>query len=72
MSDRSLVVSLVCLGAGAFSLLGAWYDWDFFFNSRRAWLFVTLFGRTGARVFYALVGLSLIGLAAWQLLAAPV
>lgn len=31
-------------------------DWDWFFENMRARLFVHLFGRDGARVFYALLG----------------
>ena len=47
---------LLALG-GLFSICGALLNWDWFFNSRKAQLFVTMFGRNGARVFYALLGL---------------
>ncbi len=42
---------------GTFSVLGAWKNWDWFMNNRRARLVISLFGRTGARWFYALIGL---------------
>jgi len=45
-----------------FSLAGAMFNWDWFMNDRRAAFFVSVFGRTGARVFYALLGIALIGI----------
>ncbi len=50
-------VGLIFVAAGAFSICGAALDWDWFINSRKARFFVTTFGRTGARVFYAILGL---------------
>jgi hypothetical protein len=41
---------------GLFAIAGGVMDWEWFMNSRRAWLFVKLFGRNGARVFYVLLG----------------
>lgn len=49
----------VLVAVGAFSILGAWQDWDWFMNSRKAQLWVRLFGRNGARVFYAILGVAL-------------
>ena len=45
---------------GLFSLLGAIFNWDWFMNNRRARIIVTLFKRTGARIFYGLLGTGLI------------
>ena len=42
--------------AGIFSIIGAVQNWDWFFNSTRARLFVGLFGREGARLAYAIIG----------------
>ncbi len=50
-------VGLILVAAGLFSICGAAFDWDFFINSRKARLFVSILGRTGARVFYAILGL---------------
>jgi len=47
---------LILVAVGLFSICGAAFDWDWFINSRKAQPFVTLFGRTGARVFYMLLG----------------
>ena len=47
---------LILMAAGIFSISGAALDWDWFINSRKARLFVSLFGRNGARIFYGLLG----------------
>ena len=49
---------------GAFVIAAAACDWDWFFNNWRARFFVTLFGRDGARIIYALLGVFLFVLAA--------
>lgn len=48
--------------AGLFSFAGAVFDWEWFMTHSRAALFVRLFGRTGARVVYALLGILLAAL----------
>tara|TARA_B100000609_G_scaffold70592_1_gene56118 strand:- start:135 stop:344 length:210 start_codon:yes stop_codon:yes gene_type:complete len=48
---------LLIVAAGLFSFCGAAFNWDWFFNSRKARFFVAIIGRTGARIFYALLGL---------------
>lgn len=47
---------IVITSIGAFSIVAAIKDWDFFMNHRKAKLFVKLFGRNGARKFYVLLG----------------
>ncbi len=44
------------LGGGLFTVAGAWKDWDFFMENRRARLLVRLLGRQGARIFYGVIG----------------
>lgn len=51
----------ILLLGGAFSVGAAALDWNWFFAHPRARLFVRLFGRGGARVAYALLGLALAG-----------
>ena len=51
-------VGLLIIAAGVFVLIAVAQDWDWFFNSRRAQLFVSLFGRGGARIFYGLLGIA--------------
>lgn len=50
----------MCVGGGAFAALCAWRNWDWFFAWPPAPMFVALFGRTGARIFYVLLGLGVI------------
>ena len=47
---------LILVAVGAFSVAGSIGNWDFMFNSRKAWLIVRLLGRQGARIFYGLLG----------------
>ena len=56
------------IGAGAFSAACAVGNWNWFMKSPRALLFVKLFGRNGARVFYTLLGLVLVGLGVAEVL----
>ena len=58
---EDLFVPLLLVAAGSFSVAGAVQDWDFFMESRRARLFVTLLGRSGARAFYVVLGLAIAG-----------
>lgn len=52
-------IGLLLVAAGVFSICGAAFDWDWFINSRKARFFVAVFGRTGARIFYALLGIAI-------------
>ncbi len=51
--------------AGIFTVVCASKDYDWFMNHRKARLFVAMFGRGGARVFYVGLGMSLIVLSAF-------
>ncbi len=53
---EALLVGFVCLTAGVFCIVCAAMDYDFFMNDKKAWIFVKLLGRNGARVFYVIVG----------------
>ena len=50
--------------AGLFSIAASWFNWDWYFNNHRARLFVSLLGRQGARIAYAILGLVLVVLGA--------
>lgn len=52
-------IGLFIVAAGLFAIAGAAFDWDLFMNNRKARLFVATLGRTGARIFYALLGLGI-------------
>lgn len=59
MKDN-LILQIFLIGAGIFSIVSSICNFDFYFESRKARLFVSVFGRNGARVFYGLLGLFLI------------
>lgn len=50
----------VAFVGGVFCILGAILNWNFFFESRRAYIFVKMLGRTGARIFYVGLGVFLL------------
>lgn len=60
MQDQSVLIALLAIAAGIFSLLGGINNWDWFMKSFRAGLFVKTIGRQGARVVYGLFGIVLI------------
>jgi hypothetical protein len=53
-------IGLLIVACGIFSVCGAVFDWDWFLNSRKAEFFVSMFGRSGARIFYVVLGLFLV------------
>lgn len=56
--------ALFAFACGVFVIAAAALDWDWFFNNWRARFFVRLFGRDGARLFYAALGIVFFVLAA--------
>ena len=46
--------------AGLFVLAGSAFNWDWYWGRRRTQVWVDLFGRTGARIFYAILGLAVL------------
>ena len=57
--NNDLLPMIILIGAGAFSILASIFNWDFFFENRKARIFVNLFGRKGSRIFYSVLGLLL-------------
>jgi len=62
------LIALFLLAAGVFSILGAALNWNFLLNSRRARLFMRLFGHNGTRIVYLLLGSGLVVLGVMGLL----
>lgn len=54
--------SWFALGAGVLCLVASALDWNWFFANWRAKFFVEALGREGARLFYAFLGLTLLGI----------
>lgn len=59
-NNENIILFIVCIAGGLFSIAGAYFNWDFFFNSRKARPFVQFIGRKGARIFYAALGIFII------------
>jgi drug/metabolite transporter superfamily protein YnfA len=47
---------LLVVAVGLFTFGGGYYQWPWFMNNRRARFVATMLSRTGARVFYMLMG----------------
>lgn len=54
MSD--VWMGIIVILVGLFTLGGAIGNWDWFMNNRRARFFVAILSRTGARIFYGILG----------------
>ena len=52
-----LVLLFLIIACGLFSLVCAVMNWDWFMNDRKARFMIKLIGRTGARIFYGVLGL---------------
>ena len=61
--NNDLVGFIFAIAVGAFAILASIFNWDFFFNSRKAKFMVNVLTRNGARIFYGIVGLALFFLA---------
>ncbi len=50
----------VFIFSGLFSLIASIKEWEFFFNAHKASWIENLIGRSGARIFYGILGIALI------------
>ena len=62
------VMGSLFIAIGLFAICGAGYNWDWFMNHRKARFFVAVFTRTGARIFYMLLGGGLVTLGVLMML----
>ena len=56
----AIMFMIVMVLGGLFSIAGAVFNWNFFFEHRRARRLVKFIGRNGARIFYILLGIFVI------------
>ena len=61
MEPTDYFILVIFMALGAFSLIAAIFNFYWYFETSGATTFVNKFGRKGARIFYALLGLALIG-----------
>ncbi|MDQ7826587.1 MAG: immunity 17 family protein [Candidatus Eremiobacteraeota bacterium] len=58
--ETFIKIFVIC--AGLFSICGALFNWEWYFNHRKARALVKLIGRPMARVFYFIIGAALVTL----------
>ncbi|MFR3549464.1 MAG: immunity 17 family protein [Coprobacter sp.] len=51
------IISIFFACLGTLSICAAIANWDWFFNTNNGKIFVRLFKRTGARIFYIILGI---------------
>jgi small neutral amino acid transporter SnatA (MarC family) len=59
---EELFVGSVSVALGLFFFFVAVLNWDWYFSLRSARIIQRCFGRIGARIFYLLLGIGLVGL----------
>jgi small neutral amino acid transporter SnatA (MarC family) len=57
---KNLIVGILVILSGLFSLISSIKNWNFFFENTRARFIVRILGRTGARIFYGILGSALV------------
>ncbi len=57
--SENLIIGILIIISGLFSLISSIKNWEFFFSHTRARFLVRILGRTGARIFYGILGLAL-------------
>ena len=60
MGPSEYFILVLFIALGLFSIVAAIFNLDWYFKTSGAMTFVNRFGRGGARVFYALLGVGLI------------
>ncbi len=53
--NKELAIQILLVAFGLFSILGAYFEWNFFYNNK-VWRIIRLIGRSGAKIFYILIG----------------
>ena len=56
-----VVAQITLILVGIFTVAGGVFDWDWFMGHWKSRLFVKMFGRRGARLFYIVLGLVIAG-----------
>ena len=58
----NVIACILFILVGLLSVAASYFNWDWYFNNYRARFFVKTIGRKGARIFYMVLGLFLVGL----------
>lgn len=60
MGPSEYFILVIFIALGVFSIVAAALNIEWYFQTSGAMMFVRWFGRRGARIFYALLGLALV------------
>lgn len=60
MGPSEYFILVIFIALGIFSIVAAALNIEWYFQTSGAMMFVRWFGRRGARIFYALLGLALV------------
>ncbi len=52
-----ILAAIITASVGVYCISAAWGNWEWFYNNWRARGFVKFLGRTGARIYYAVLGI---------------
>ncbi|MEG1616344.1 MAG: immunity 17 family protein [Bacteroidales bacterium] len=55
IAEKFVAILFICIGT--FSWVASLFNWDWFFKSHNASIFLRWFGRQGARWFYGAIGI---------------
>ncbi len=61
--DKETFSQILFMAAGLFSILGAYFEWNFFYKNRKVQRIIRLFGKSGAKIFYIVIGLIIFSIA---------
>lgn len=60
METSEILIFCIFIALGLFSLIAAIRNYEWYFSTHGAAMFIKWFGRKGARIFYAVLGVLLI------------
>ncbi len=61
--DKETFTQILFMAAGIFSILGAYFEWNFFYKNRKVQRIIKLFGPSGAKIFYIVIGIIIFSIA---------
>lgn len=61
--NENILVAILVVAGGVLSIVASIFNWNWFFENRRAYIFNKILGRTGARIFYNVLGIILLFIA---------
>ncbi len=61
--SKEIFTQILFMAAGLFSILGAYFEWNFFYKNRKVQRIIKLFGHSGAKIFYIVIGIIIFSIA---------